>query len=292
MSSLRVCEVCEHQTFENMFFKADHQFVRCTNCGLERIDPPPSDETLSKIYGAHYYEAWGLHGNEQVVAELKKATFRYVLDRVPVRPGAKILDCGAATGFLLDVAKERGLEPYAVELSEFGAKEIARKFGEDRVHCGQLEAAKFPGLNPMQFDAVTMCDYIEHVRDPLDVLKRVRSLLNPHHGVVGITTPNTASLSRKLMGNSWSHYKVEHLYYFSPSNLERMLKRAGFARVSFHPLVKSLSLNYVAHQLDVYPHPVLSPIARSIRSVTPQAVKKLPLKFMAGELLAVAHCSA
>jgi hypothetical protein len=136
-----------------------------------------------------------------------------------------------------------------------------------------------------------MCDYIEHVRDPLDVLKRVRSMLDPYHGVVGITSPNTASMSRKTMGNSWSHYKVEHLYYFSPRNLERMLKRAGFARVSFHPLVKSLSLNYVAHQLDVYPHPVLSPIARTLRALTPQVLKKQPLKFMAGELLAVAHCS-
>jgi 2-polyprenyl-3-methyl-5-hydroxy-6-metoxy-1,4-benzoquinol methylase len=285
----RPCEVCEHDHFETLFSKLDHTFTRCHRCGFERIDPPPTDETLAKIYGAHYYEAWGLHGNEQIVAELKKATFRYVLDRVPVKSGGKILDCGAATGFLLEVAKERGLEPYAVELSEFGAKEIARKFGDDRVHCGQLEVAKFKGLDPVKFDAVTMCDYIEHVRDPLDVLKRVRSMLNSD-GVVGITSPNTASLSRKTMGNSWSHYKIEHLYYFSPSNLERMLKRAGFARVSFHPLVKSLSINYLAHQLEVYPHPMLSPIARALRAVTPNIARKAPLKFMAGELLAIAHC--
>src|SRR5437868_6140620 len=77
---------------------------------------------------------------------------------------ARLLDCGAATGFLLDVARDLGYDPYGLELSEFGAGVIAGKLGADRVFCGELQHAKFDGVQPGGFDVVTMCDYIEHVR--------------------------------------------------------------------------------------------------------------------------------
>ena len=117
-----------------MFDKVDHHFVRCDACALERIDPQPTNETLAAIYGQHYYDAWGLDQDAEVVSDFKKRTFAHVLERLPVKEGP-LLDCGAATGFLLEVARERGYQPYGVELSEFGAAELARKFGADRSFC-------------------------------------------------------------------------------------------------------------------------------------------------------------
>lgn len=273
-----------------LFEKAGHTFVRCDSCGLERLDPQPTDETLSKIYGEHYYDAWGLHGNEDVVGRLKRKTFEYVIGKLPERGAEKgrLLDLGAATGFLLDVAAQRGYEPFGVELSEFGAKEIARKFGADHVFCGQLEDATFPQVTPLTFETVTMCDYIEHVRAPRETLARVRSMLTSN-GALAITSPDTGSLSRRLLGNGWSHYKVEHLYYFNRRNLDRLLKDVGFRRVTFHPLVKTLSLDYVHRQLGVYPHRALTPVSNALNAVLPSPLRAAPLKFFAGELLAVAE---
>src|SRR5689334_20278575 len=186
---MSACEVCDSSDFRPMFDKAEHHFVRCTICGLERISPQPTDETLAKIYGAHYYDAWGLHDDEFTVANLKKGTFKFVLGKVgEPRRGARLLDLGAATGFLMDVAAERGYEPYGVELSEFGAKAIAAKFGDDHVHQGELAAARFPGAGKGDFAVVTMCDYIEHVRDPRKTLALARELLGPG-GILAITTP-------------------------------------------------------------------------------------------------------
>src|SRR5256885_12100114 len=109
---MSVCEVCSSPASQPLFDKLDHHFVRCDGCGLERISPQPSDETLAKIYGAHYYDSWGLHDNEDVVSALKKRTFGYVLGKLgDVTTGAKLLDCGAATGFLLEVAKGLGYDP-------------------------------------------------------------------------------------------------------------------------------------------------------------------------------------
>jgi SAM-dependent methyltransferase len=272
-----------------MFDKLEHHFVRCEQCGLERISPQPSDEVLAKIYGAHYYDAWGLHDNEQTVAALKKRTFKYVLGKLPPpSPGDKLLDCGAATGFLLEVAKDLGYDPYALELSEFGAKAIADKFGESHVFCGELQNIKFPDVGPGDFNVVTMCDYIEHVRDPRQTLELARKLLG-NKGTLAITTPDAGSPSRRVLGNGWTHYKIEHLFYFNKRNLERLLKDVGFSSVTFYPLWKSLTLDYIGHQFEIYPHKALTAFARAMRKLTPHPIRAMPLPFTTGELLAIAH---
>jgi 2-polyprenyl-3-methyl-5-hydroxy-6-metoxy-1,4-benzoquinol methylase len=282
------CEVCSSSVEIAMFDKLSHHFVRCGDCGLERISPQPSDETLARIYGEHYYDAWGLHDAEQTVANLKKRTFQYVLGKLPrPAPGARLLDCGAATGFLLDVAQGLGYDPYGLELSEFGAGEIAKKLGADHVYCGELPDAKFPAVGPGGFGAITMCDYIEHVRDPRQTLALARGWLAPG-GSLAITTPDAGSPSRRVLGTGWTHYKIEHLFYFNKRNLERLLVDVGFSSVRFYPLWKSLTLDYIGHQFEVYPHPALTPVARALRRM-PETIRSFPLPFTTGELLAIAR---
>jgi 2-polyprenyl-3-methyl-5-hydroxy-6-metoxy-1,4-benzoquinol methylase len=282
------CEVCSSSVEIAMFEKLAHHFVRCGGCGLERISPQPSDETLARIYGEHYYDAWGLQDSEQTVANLKKRTFQYVLGKLArPAPGVRLLDCGAATGFLLDVARELGYDPYGLELSEFGAQEIANKLGADHVFCGELPEAKFPGVAPGEFGVITMCDYIEHVRDPRQTLTLARRWLAPG-GSIAITTPDAGSPSRRVLGTGWTHYKIEHLFYFNKRNLERLLKDVGFSSVRFYPLWKSLTLDYIGHQFEVYPHRALTPVARALRRM-PQTIRALPLPFTTGELLAIAQ---
>jgi 2-polyprenyl-3-methyl-5-hydroxy-6-metoxy-1,4-benzoquinol methylase len=271
-----------------MFEKEGQRFVRCEGCGLERISPQPSDETLAQIYGEHYYDAWGLRENEALVANLKKRTFRYVLNKLgAAASGAKLLDCGAATGFLLEVAVELGYKPYALEFSEFAAASIAKKFGADSVFCGELPNAHFADTKPGEFQVVTMCDYIEHVRDPRQTLQLAHRWMAPGASLA-ITTPDAGAPSRRILGHGWTHYKIEHLFYFNKRNLEQLLLEVGFRSVRFFPLWKSLSLDYIGHQFEVYPHPTLTALARALR-LLPDKMRSAPLPFTTGELLAVAQ---
>src|SRR5262245_28162296 len=202
--SERACEACQSRTFAPRFEKGGHRYERCTKCGGERIEPPPSDAELERIYGTAYYEAWGLSADGEQVRALKQATFRRVIAAAgALTRGARVLDCGAGTGFLMEVAAGAGYEPYGVELSSFGAQTIAARFGGDRVWQGQLEDAQFVGLVPPRFAAIFMCDYLEHVRDPARVLRTVSQWLQPGAPLV-ITTPRVGSWTHRAMGPTWS----------------------------------------------------------------------------------------
>ena len=284
----RFCEVCGGDRFAPMGELAEHHFERCSACGLERIEPQPTDETLARIYGAHYYDAWGLHADKQAVEELKRRTFRRILKGAgKLRAGARVLDCGAATGFLMGVAKDLGYDPYGVELSEFGAGEIAKRFGADHVHQGELETAKFPDGS---FAAIFMCDFLEHVRDPVRIARRAYELLEPG-GVLGISMPRVDSFTNRVMKMRWTHYKVEHLYYFRVDNLGRMLKKVGFGGYEGKTLFKTMNLRYIAHQFATYPHPVLTPAIRTATRVLPLALQRRHFPVAMGELVAYARKS-
>jgi len=282
----RICEVCGAGDFRIVGDIAEHHFVGCRRCGLERIDPQPTDETLAKIYGAHYYDAWGLHTDKSSVEDLKRGTFRRVLKGIGQPPaGAKLLDCGAATGFLMGVAKDLGYEPYGVELSEFGAGEIASHFGKDHVHQGHLEHAPWADG---AFDAITMCDFLEHVRDPVGIAKRAHALLKPG-GVLAISMPRLGSFTHRVMRLRWTHYKVEHLFYFSVENLGRLLENVGFERYEGKTLVKTMNLRYIAHQFAIYPHPVLTPAVNTAAKLLPDVALRTQFPIAMGELVAYAR---
>jgi 2-polyprenyl-3-methyl-5-hydroxy-6-metoxy-1,4-benzoquinol methylase len=225
-----------------------------------QINPQPSDKTLAAIYGDHYYDAWGVNGKSRdEVLRLKAATFkRFILRDMPA--GAKLLDCGAAFGTLMEGAKEMGLEPYGIELAPEAAANIATQFGKERVFNGLFENAVFPMVAAIGgFDVVCMCDFIEHVRKPQIVLDKAFELLRPG-GILVITTPDSKSLSARFMKGKWLHQKTEHIVLFSRKTLSRLLTEIGFTVTSVGRAKKVLDLQYLYHQLNTYPHPLITPL--------------------------------
>jgi SAM-dependent methyltransferase len=89
-----------------------------------------------------------------------------------------------------------------------------------RVHCGALTDGLFPARF---FDVVTMFDLFEHVYQPRAFLQTLHAITKDG-GVVVITTPNQRSLLARLSGRRWVSYKIpEHVYYYTPATLTRMV---------------------------------------------------------------------
>lgn len=96
---------------------------------------------------------------------------------------------------------------------------------------GELGDTPFP---PESFDAVTLWDVVEHVRDPAEALRAVRRLLRPG-GTLALSTPNLRGLFPRLsqpvgrVTGYWTHPEPPaHLFQFSQATLSRLLERTGF----------------------------------------------------------------
>jgi len=240
--------------------KSEYMLRRCVSCGLVSVEPLP--ESTHEVYG-HDYFSGATHGFGYIDYDADKEPMRRHFERyladieALLSQKGKLLDVGAATGFFVALAKERGWDAEGIEISDHAAA-LGRSRGLT-IQTGMLsDVTSAPG----SYAAITMLDVIEHVRDPRADLTRVAELLAPG-GVVVLITPDVGSVPAKLLGTRW-HLVVppEHLYYFTRKSLCILLNSLGFEVVSVTRPGKSFTLRYffatVARWCSIFPLPSLA----------------------------------
>jgi SAM-dependent methyltransferase len=211
--------------------------VRCTSCGLVRQDPPSN---------AHYEDAEDPdYLDEQ---EGLRVTFRRTLDTIDSyrKPPGRFLDVGCGPGMLVEEAAAKGWDAMGVELSVWAVAE-AKSRGLD-VRQQTLDEVD---LEPGSVDAASLADVIEHVPDPLAIMRRLHELMAPG-GVVFLATPNVDSVVAKVLRRWWWSVLPGHIWLFSEKTLVKLLHDSGFAvlATSTHP--KTFSVDYYAGRLVGY----------------------------------------
>jgi len=281
-----LCVVCQNSEIRKAFVKQQKDFFRCASCGLIFIHPMPSLLELKDLYDKSYYTPWqAREGKMSDIKRHKSATFQKWIGVIEKHVAkGRILDIGCAMGFFLEVAQARGWEPYGVEVSEYSHAIASRKFS-NRIFSGDLLDAHFACDH---FDAVTLFDVIEHQRQPLETFKEVYRILKPR-GIMALSTMNTCSLSSRFMGEKWPHYKPEHLYCFSPSNMALALKACGFELLEIKKAKKVLNLRYIHSYFQTYPAPILTSLSKLCFTVLPKALTDLGLTLGCGEMLVIAR---
>lgn len=139
------------------------------------------------------------------------------------RPGARtVLDVGAAAGLLVKLARDQGLDARGVEPSHDLVAAARRLHGVELIQ-GTLPHEQLLGA---RFDIVFLADVIEHVPDPVALLREARALVAPG-GVLLVVTPDAGSLARRLLGQRWWHFRLAHVGYFDEHSLGDACARAG-----------------------------------------------------------------
>jgi SAM-dependent methyltransferase len=229
------CATCGGTTTAPLMRKHGLPISRCSACGLVFASPRlPADE-IWKRYSPDYFWKEYLPALGVVDGAFDLVHFdhrySYTLQLLAQQLGGKgrLLEIGCGAGFFLKAAERNGWDVHGLELSEAGAAFAAERLGL-RVIREQAEHAAFDDAS---FDAVAMFDVIEHLLDPMAVLRSAHRVLRPG-GVLLVTTPNLDALSRTAMGLSWAVLSPsEHLYYFTERTLGQMLEKAGFRGVAF-----------------------------------------------------------
>lgn len=157
----------------------------------------------------------------------------------------RLLDVGAATGILVKEALRLGYDAQGVEPSRYLQK--CAEAREIPVLLGVLPHESLGG----PFDIATLIDVIEHVSDPVGLLREIRQLLVPN-GVCIIVTPDVSSVAAKLLGRRWCHYRIAHIGYFCRATLELAAGNAGLRVIDTHRVVGHLPVGYVLARMERY----------------------------------------
>ena len=145
---------------------------------------------------------------------------------------SRILDIGCGEGALGRTLLEKGAAEVVGIEADPAAAQAARN-NLTRVFRGDVETIDFPFADGY-FDCVVLADVLEHMRDPLSVLKKVKRCLSGS-GVVVASIPNVRFISviTQLAEGRWE-YKDEgildrtHLRFFTRKEMEILFRDAGF----------------------------------------------------------------
>jgi SAM-dependent methyltransferase len=157
---------------------------------------------------------------------------------LPKGPPGSLLDIGCGNGEFLMYAKALG---WNVEGIDFDAKAIvsAKKNGIN-ARLGGVEL--YSGESEL-FDVISLAHVIEHVHDPIELLKSSFKLLKKE-GVFWIETPNINSIGSRMFGENWRGLEPpRHLCLFNHENLKSTLLSVGFSTVEvaeYRPLFKNI----------------------------------------------------
>jgi 2-polyprenyl-6-hydroxyphenyl methylase/3-demethylubiquinone-9 3-methyltransferase len=130
-----------------------------------------SREAIERAYGDHYAN---LEGSYYFDSPAARSFFRKLLTKIEPRTNVsapKLLDIGCGVGTLLEEARSLGHEVEGLELCARFA-ELARSKGF------QVRLANVMDLQESaKYDVITALDIIEHVPDPVGLLRSVYQAL-------------------------------------------------------------------------------------------------------------------
>jgi len=191
---------------------------RCGDCSFVFSRLQPTAEELENIYSNYTYD------REYYISPITLKRYREIISGFErYRKLNTLLDVGCGPGIFLSVAKDMGWQVYGTEYSTKAA-EYCRAHGLD-VRQGFLKDLA-QGLPRM--DVVVSIEVIEHIQSPVEEVQVMREKLRVG-GALYLTTPNFNALMRYWLREKYSELIYpEHLGYYTPRTLRRLMTSNGF----------------------------------------------------------------
>lgn len=218
------CVFDGHEACEVLFRASDKNFAtttqlaeiaKCKVCGGIFPRVFPSASTLGDAYGDYYTSASGHRSSllSQIVNVLRRDYNRRGVYNTP----RTLLDYGCGSGKFLDFIHEKNAAIQLYGYDQFPPNDYKSDSFE---YLTEHDLFKMRG----KFDYITLGHVVEHLRDPVNVVKSLVDLLAPG-GMIWISTPNAESSLIDEFG-PWARDVdfPRHRFIFSETSLAQLFK--------------------------------------------------------------------
>jgi 2-polyprenyl-3-methyl-5-hydroxy-6-metoxy-1,4-benzoquinol methylase len=209
-----------------------------TKWGFYQYHPLPDEAFLQKYYAERYYQE-GLGSYEISYSDEEIAYYRLKnwlvyrsVERCEPEKG-KFIDIGCGEGWLLKEFHENGYSVRGLDFSKAGIEKVHPHLLQYFSQGNLYEQLQFLLEGDEQFDIVALGNVIEHVRDPVNLLRKIRNIMN-QDSILVITAPNDFSplhhylLDKKIVTEKWWLAYPDHLSYFNKESMHNLLTDQGF----------------------------------------------------------------
>ena len=222
-----ICPICgEYACFA--FTKYGFQIFECSDCAHRFMATPRSDEHIEYVYHDGYFTGGGAGypGYNQAGPVLRGRGRWYAGKLTKYRKPGRVLDVGAASGFVLGGFLDQGWHGVGVEpnatMARYGREQL-----NIAVHTGDLENFS----SEEKFDLVSMIQVLPHLYD-LDRALLAAANATTDGGYWLVEIWNRGSLTARIFGSHWHEYSPPSvLRWFAPYDLNLLMARFGFERV-------------------------------------------------------------
>ena len=203
----------------------------------------PTPQELQKYYAGKYYqEAKGGYELEYSKDELlffkakleqRIAALQNYLPQFQGEKKGSLLDVGCGEGYALAFFREHGWSVRGIDFSSAGV-ESKNPDCTNALVTGDVFALLQAEITAGEtYDVVWLQNVLEHVIDPLDLLKSLRSLVSPG-GLAVVTVPNDCSITQRAalanqhIDSAFWVLPPDHLTYFDHVSLTNAANNTGW----------------------------------------------------------------
>ena len=241
------CPLCMGKENGQLFVVNQLCIIECMICHFRYMNPSLSEKGMSILYEnskilskvnpalERYYEYADIR-NSRTLKDYQMV-LNFAQKHLKSNRKPKLFEVGYGTGGFLLEAIRSGWSIDGIETSKQNSDYLRKQYGLE-VQCGT-----FDDFEPVvsDYQMVALWDVVEHTIDPHSFVRKAYRMLAPG-GLLVLATPNISGLLNTVSESVYRSsggvikwlikqlYVIEHVGYYTPNTLNRLILNEGFER--------------------------------------------------------------